>query len=159
MRLRVGMIGTGWFAIKHAEMLSGMDGVRVQAIVGSTVEKAQAMAASFNGAGAYGNIHDMLDAEKLDAVYICVPPMAHGEIERQLIERGIPFFIEKPIGLDVELPRELLGRITASGLITSVGYHIRYQESSRGSARIMRMRSARSKSRMQRRSQQKSARP
>lgn len=130
MTLRIGMIGTGWFARKHAEMLSGMDGVRVQGIVGSTLEKAQALAASFDGAGAYGSIHDMLEAEKLDAAYICVPPMAHGEIERQLIERRIPFLIEKPLGLDVDLPRDILERVTASGLITSVGYHIRYQESS-----------------------------
>jgi myo-inositol 2-dehydrogenase/D-chiro-inositol 1-dehydrogenase len=130
MPIRVGMIGTGWFGRKHAEMLSGMDGVRVQAICGSTFEKAQAMATSFDGAGAYGNVQEMLDAEKLDAAYVCIPPMAHGDIERQLIERGIPFLVEKPLAVDAELPRELLGRIQSSGLITSVGYHFRYQEAS-----------------------------
>ncbi|WP_308161354.1 hypothetical protein [Bacillus sp. ISL-46] len=29
----------------------------------------------------YANVEQMLDKQKLDAVYICVPPMGHGSIE------------------------------------------------------------------------------
>ncbi|MCI3924659.1 Gfo/Idh/MocA family oxidoreductase [Paenibacillus sp. TRM 82003] len=126
--VRVGIVGTGWFGKKHAELLARMNGVRVQAFCGSSQAKAEAAALPFDGAGAYGNVRDMLDTEKLDAVYICVPPMAHGEIERELIERGVPFLVEKPLGVDADLPKELAERIRARGLVTSVGYHFRYQE-------------------------------
>lgn len=125
--LRIGIIGTGWFGKKHAELLSRMEDVRVQAFCGSSAEKAEAAARSFADAGAYGDVQDMLDGEKLDAVYICVPPMAHGAIERALIDRGVPFLVEKPLGVDETLPRELAERIRAKGLVTSVGYHFRYQ--------------------------------
>jgi len=37
-------------------------------------------------------VEEMLDKQKLDAVYICVPPYAHGEIEHALIERNIHGF-------------------------------------------------------------------
>ena len=68
----------------------------------------------------------MLDAEELDAVYICVPPFAHGEPERACIERGLPFFVEKPISLDIDVAEEIAGLVEAAGLVTAAGYHWRY---------------------------------
>ena len=127
MTLRIGIAGTGGFAKVHAERLTRIDGVQVAAFVGSTKAKAEALAAGFGDARGYGAMVDMLDGERLDAVYLCVPPMAHGEMERQLIERGIPFLVEKPLGLDAALPKELRDRVLDKGLITSVGYHFRYR--------------------------------
>ncbi|MEC0092405.1 Gfo/Idh/MocA family protein [Paenibacillus macquariensis] len=124
--LRIGIIGTGWFSQVHADHLVALDDVVLQAICGSNKEKGDQMARRY-GATGYGHVKDMLEAEKLDAVYICVPPMAHGEIEELLIERGIPFLVEKPIGTDTELPRRLLRQIEAKSLLTSVGYHFRYK--------------------------------
>jgi len=126
-QLRIGIIGTGWFSQVHADNLVAMDAVKVQAICGSSVNKGEQMARQY-GATGYGNVTEMLEAEKLDAVYICVPPMFHGEMEEQLIERGIPFLVEKPIGINSELPRRLLKQIEAKSLLTSVGYHFRYKE-------------------------------
>ncbi len=127
MTLRIGIAGTGGFAKVHAERLSRIEGVRVAAIAGSTKEKADALAAGFDDARGYGAAADMLDGERLDAVYLCVPPMAHGDMERQLIERGIPFLVEKPLGVDAAIPKELRDRVQDKGLITSVGYHFRYR--------------------------------
>jgi len=127
MTLRIGIAGTGGFAKLHADRLSRLEGVRVAAVLGSSKEKADAMAVGFDDARGYDSLSRLLDAERLDAFYICVPPMAHGDIERALIERGVPFLVEKPLGLDAALPKELLGLIEAKGLITSVGYHFRYK--------------------------------
>jgi myo-inositol 2-dehydrogenase/D-chiro-inositol 1-dehydrogenase len=128
MALQVGIVGTGWFSKVHADLLAQMEGVRVQAITGTSQDKADRMAAVY-GAKGYERITDMLDAERLDAIYICVPPMSHGEIERELIDRGIPFLVEKPLGLDTELPGGILKSVQDKGLITSVGYHFRYRTS------------------------------
>ena len=68
----------------------------------------------------------MLDAVELDAVYICVPPFAHGEAERACIAKGLPFFVEKPLSLDLELAEEIAAEVERAGLITAVGYHWRY---------------------------------
>lgn len=125
--LRIGIIGTGWFSQVHADHIATMNDVSLQAICGSSLEKGEQMARRY-GATGYGRVVDMLEAEKLDGVYICVPPMAHGEIEKLLIDRGIPFLVEKPIATDTELPRELWRQIEAKSLITSVGYHFRYNK-------------------------------
>jgi myo-inositol 2-dehydrogenase / D-chiro-inositol 1-dehydrogenase len=128
--LKVGIIGTGWFAKTHAAILGDMDGVDVTAFCGTSIEKAEKEARNWSNAKGYSNVDEMLEKQKLDAVYICVPPMAHGAIELALIERNIPFFVEKPLGID-EQPLEIAKRIAEKGLITSVGYHWRYKETTK----------------------------
>lgn len=129
MSLNVGIIGTGWFADKHAHLLYGQEGVKVTAIAGSSQKKADQFASNFNDAKGYDNVDDMLDAGELDAVYICTPPFAHGHFEQSLIERNIPFLVEKPLSSEAGLPKQLLQQIEDKQLITSVGYHFRYMDS------------------------------
>ncbi|WP_150270187.1 Gfo/Idh/MocA family protein [Paenibacillus tepidiphilus] len=126
MTLNIGLVGTGWFSKVHADLLAGMEDVRLAAVCGSSKEKGEQLARNYGAAG-YGNITEMLDAGKLDAVYVCVPPQAHGAIERALIRRDIPFFIEKPLAASTEIPASLLQEIKERNLLTSVGYHFRYQ--------------------------------
>lgn len=127
-KLKIGIVGTGWFSDTHAKLLTAMDGVSISAICGSSVEKAERMASRFDQAKGYGDIKQMLDGGKLDAVYICVPPFAHGQIELALAERGIPFLVEKPLAADLETTTTILEAVKAKGLVTSVGYHFRYMD-------------------------------
>lgn len=129
MKLNIGIIGTGWFSKVHGDILSGFEGVAISAICATSLAKAEQFASRYEGARAFTNVKDMLDAVKLDAVYICVPPMAHGEIESVLIDRGIPFLVEKPLGTNLEIPEDIGRKIERKPLIHSVGYHFRYKES------------------------------
>ncbi|RXZ84299.1 gfo/Idh/MocA family oxidoreductase [Paenibacillaceae bacterium] len=142
MTLQVGMVGTGWFSKMHGKLLAGMEGVQVSAICGSSKEKADALAADFDNAGSYESIHDMLDARKLDAVYICTPPFAHGEIELALAERNVPFFVEKPLAADLDTPTKILKRVEETQLLTSVGYHCRYMDSTDKALELLQGRTA-----------------
>lgn len=127
MTLRIGLIGTGGFSKVHANILAKLEGVEVAAFTGTSLEKAE-KAASPYGARAYDQVETMLEEQKLDAVYICVPPMAHGAIEDRLIERGIPFLVEKPLSVDIDTPERIAARIRDTSLLTSVGYHFRYTD-------------------------------
>lgn len=129
MTLKIGIVGTGWFAGKHADILAAAEGVEIAGIVGSSKNKGDVFGIRYDAPG-YESVSELADHQALDAVYICVPPMAHGEIERELIERGIPFLVEKPLGTDAEVPQDILGfmRLKSPELITSVGYHFRYQD-------------------------------
>lgn len=126
--LRIGLIGTGGFSKMHARILSEMDDVQMVAVCGTSKAKAEAFGAACGVPSSYENLDEMLDGERLDAVYILVPPMSHGEFEMKLIERGIPFFVEKPLGLNTELPHQIRNAIQKKSLITSVGYHFRYTD-------------------------------
>ncbi len=95
-RTRLGFIGAGGIAERHTKVLLEFPDVSIAAFADPSLERAQELAA-LAGAKAYADYRQMLDREQLDALYICVPPFAHGEIEQAAIERGLPFFVEKPL--------------------------------------------------------------
>ncbi|MGG1634897.1 Gfo/Idh/MocA family oxidoreductase [Paenibacillus sp. FSL K6-3182] len=140
MTLQIGIAGTGWFGMMHAEKLAKLAGIKVTAFLATSQQKADAAAQRFEGARGYDSIHRMLDDRKLDAVYICVPPFAHGEIESALLERSIPFLVEKPLGVDEQLPSEILKGIEEKKLITSAGYHFRYMDGTDRARELLRER-------------------
>lgn len=128
MTLRIGLIGTGWFADMHAKLLHKQQGIELAAVVGSSLQKAEAFAGRFHHVKVYEQVEQMLDDQRLDAVYICTPPFAHGHIESLLIKRHIPFLVEKPLSSDESLPSTIVDHIREKQLITSVGYHFRYMD-------------------------------
>jgi len=67
-----------------------------------------------------------LDRSSLDAVYVCVPPFAHGVIEGDIVERGLPFFVEKPLSADLTTAQSIADKVANARIITGVGYHWRY---------------------------------
>lgn len=131
MAVRIGFIGSGGIAGSHMTALEKIDDAQVVACMDLDEDRAAKAAARFAGAGAYTGFHQMLDDAEPDAVYICVPPHAHGEIEIGLIERGIPFFVEKPVGNDRDTTARILKALEGKELITSVGYMMRYRDSAR----------------------------
>ncbi len=120
---RIGFIGGGGIAHRHLHVLKEFDDVELAAVADPA--RAEGTAAEF-GMVAYADHDRMLDSEELDAVYVCVPPFAHGPMERALAERGLPFFVEKPLALDLDTAEEVAGMVDDAGLVTAVGYHWRY---------------------------------
>ncbi|GGF72683.1 hypothetical protein GCM10011402_26520 [Paracoccus acridae] len=124
-KTRLGFIGAGGIAHRHFGVLRTMEDVHIAAVCDPDQDRA-AQAARDTGAVAYADHEAMLAAEDLDAVFICVPPFAHGAPERACIAKGLPFFVEKPISLDIDLARQIAAEVEKAGLITAVGYHWRY---------------------------------
>ena len=122
---RIGFIGAGGIAHRHFGVLEGFEDVEIAAIADVDEGRAQEAAARF-GARAFGDVGAMLAAVELDALYICVPPFAHGDPERAAIAAGLPFFVEKPVALDLATAEAIAGEVAAAGLVTAVGYHWRY---------------------------------
>jgi myo-inositol 2-dehydrogenase/D-chiro-inositol 1-dehydrogenase len=121
----VGMVGAGAVATRHVRTLLAMDGVRVAAVADPEVERARLLAGQA-GATAYASHLDMLERERLDAVYVCVPPFAHGPPELAAIDAGLPLFVEKPVAIDLETAEAIADRLAARSLPTCTGYHWRW---------------------------------
>lgn len=127
MSLKVGFIGTGGIARNHLENLKQL-GVEYAAMC--DVDEARArQAADEYGGKPYTDFRRMLDEVALDAVWVCVPPFAHGDAEAAVIGRGVHLFVEKPIALELDLALELEQMIKDAGVIASVGYQWRYLQS------------------------------
>ena len=122
--VRVGCVGTGFIAGRHLAALSAMPDVEVVAVADPDVGRAQDVAARY-GARAHADGLALLDAEELDAVWLCVPPFAHGALEHEAVARGLPFFVEKPLAVDLPTAVRIDAAVRERGLLTCVGYHWR----------------------------------
>ena len=124
-RTRIGFIGAGIIANRHLGNLLGFGDVSVVAVADLQLDRAREQAARCGGA-AYADATEMLDREALDAVYVCVPPFAHGAPELAALERGLPFFVEKPLGIDLETAEMIARGVRERSVVTATGYHWRY---------------------------------
>ncbi len=128
MAVRIGFIGVGGIAGAHRKSLAQIPNAQMVAFCDSDEARAKA-AAEEHGGQAYTDYRKMLADAKLDAVYICLPPCFHGEFEDAVIEAGLPFFIEKPIDVDLARAKATAAKIKAQKLITGAGYHWRHYDS------------------------------
>lgn len=119
--MKVATIGTGGIAQRHLECLSTEPDVE---IVGHVTPSSGGAADATRrwGGRAYRDYRRMLEEEQVDAVWICVPPSAHGAIEHDLIEHSIPFFVEKPLDAGGHTAGGIAAALKDTGLIVAVGY-------------------------------------
>ncbi|MEV5208588.1 Gfo/Idh/MocA family oxidoreductase [Micromonospora sp. NPDC053740] len=121
---RVGLVGAGGVAQRHARVLAGFDDVELVGVTDVAPEAASALAAQ-HGGRACADVAELL-ATDLDAVYVCVPPFAHGPAEEAVIEAGVPMFVEKPVAVDLSTAERIADLVARRGLRTAVGHHWRY---------------------------------
>jgi predicted dehydrogenase len=111
----------------HMRTLASMDDVKMVAFCDLQKDRAESAAAEFKGT-AYTDHHEMLEREKLDALYVVVPPGFHTDAEIIAARKGIHLLVEKPIAVTMDKAREIEAAIKESGVISSVAYHWRYQD-------------------------------
>ena len=136
MSVRLGFIGAGGIANAHLNALAGMPEAEVVSICDVERSRAEKAAARFD-ATVHINYRTMIESEKLDAVFICVPPFAHGEAELLAVEAGLHLFVEKPIALSVEKANQVAQAAEKAGIIAAVGYHWRYMTATDRAKEIM----------------------
>jgi predicted dehydrogenase len=132
---RVGLVGAGGVAQRHARVLSGLPDVQVVAVTDVVPAAAEALAGAV-GARAVPDVEELL-SEGLDAAYVCVPPFAHGPAERAILAAEIPLFVEKPIAIDQDTADEIAELIAGRRLLTAVGHHWRYAEGVERARRLL----------------------
>lgn len=126
-KVRVGFIGCGGIAQYHFGHMEKTAKAQVVAVCDKIEERAKTAAARFK-AKPYTVYADMLDKEKLDAVFVCVEPSAHNGMEFMAIEKGINLFVQKPMTLDMAYARKVRAALAKKKLISAVGFQCRYVE-------------------------------
>lgn len=122
--MRVGLVGAGAVGARHARTLAGFADVEIVGVHDPDVVVAAALADGL-GVPAVGSL-DGLFTRRPDAVWLCVPPFAHGDLETAVIRAGVPFFVEKPLGADLAVAERVAAAVAAAGLPTATGYHWRH---------------------------------
>ncbi|MFA9376497.1 MAG: Gfo/Idh/MocA family protein [Lachnotalea sp.] len=126
--VKIGIIGCGWFGNFHLDQLLKINEVEVAALASSNELKLNEMGKKIPDARLYSSHREMYEREKLDAVFICIPPYGHDDVEILAAQKGIHMYVEKPIELSMERARTIESAINQSGVISCVGYQERYTQ-------------------------------
>ncbi|MBB2911857.1 putative dehydrogenase [Streptosporangium becharense] len=127
MTCHIGFVGAGNVAARHARVLSGFPDVRITGVADTDAARAARLAREC-GATPYDSHTALLRGERLDAVYVCVPPFAHGSIELDVLAAGLSLFVEKPLALDEETALRVAAAARDRRAVTAVGHHWRYMD-------------------------------
>jgi predicted dehydrogenase len=122
--IRVGLIGAGAVGTRHARTLTGFEDVELVGIHDEWSTAREALAGELDVPAVAGL--DALLRTRPDAVWVCVPPFAHGAVESAIVRAGLPFFVEKPLAADLPVAEHVVAAVTAAGLPTATGYHWRH---------------------------------
>ena len=109
MPTKIGFIGTGGISQRHIETLSATPEAIMTAFCDLELSRARKHAGEHD-AKAYTDYNQMLDAEKLDAVFICTPSSVRAEPIAAAASRGVAVFVEKPPAFDLDAARATLRR-------------------------------------------------
>jgi myo-inositol 2-dehydrogenase / D-chiro-inositol 1-dehydrogenase len=118
------MVGAGWIAGLHAAELDTIPSVRLVAVCDSDLARASALARP-RQATAYTSWQAMLEAERLDAIWICTPPLAHREPALAALEAVVHVYLEKPIARTILDAEAIVDAAAASDAVCAVGYQWR----------------------------------
>lgn len=125
---KLAMIGCGGIGSYHLSHFLQFHDIELAGFCDLIRERAEAFVEQAGSGKAFTDYKAMYDEIRPDMVFICIPPYCHGEIERETIARRIPFFVEKPVALDLKLAKEIRDEVAAAGLITASGFQCRYSK-------------------------------
>ena len=125
--VRVALVGAGGIAREHLDILARMSDVQIVGICDIDRVRARAAAQPFQ-ASVYSSHRLMFEELQPEAVYVCVPPYARGDIEMAAVDGDIHLFVETPVGLDLERAFVIADRIDEAQLVSSVAYQWRYSD-------------------------------
>jgi predicted dehydrogenase len=125
-RLRVGILGTGGIAARHAGAVAALgDKLQLVACCGRNESRAKDFAAKLNIA-AYVDFERMLPEQRLDLLIVTLPPYAHnGQVEKAAAA-GVHLLVEKPIALNMERALSMATAVKRAGVVGACGFMYRF---------------------------------
>ena len=124
--MKIGFIGVGGIADNYLGSLAKLERP-VAAVCDVNPSRTQAVAERV-GAKPYADYKQMLADEKLDIVFVCVPPFAHESQVADAANAGANLFVAKPVGLHLDQALRTRDAIVKSGVLSQAGYMTRYSD-------------------------------
>lgn len=118
-KIPTAVIGAGKMGAIHAKVYDSFPQSKLVAIVDTDIDKARSLARKYK-CSAFASCGDILD--KVEAVTIATPTVAHYELAKLFIENGVAVMIEKPLASDVGQGREIVELAKNRGVVAAVGH-------------------------------------
>jgi predicted dehydrogenase len=115
-RVRVGIIGCGGIARRHALALTSIPEADLVACCDIDEARARALAAEHGVAGVFTDAERMLGSGEVEAVSICTPHPAHGPLLIAAAGSGVHAIVEKPLTTDLAEADRMIEAARAAGI-------------------------------------------
>src|SRR5260221_487804 len=126
-RIRVGIIGTGWWGGIRAAACAANPLVEGLYIAEIRPERLAEVAAQTKPVKATAEWRELLEIEDIDAIYIsATPETTHYPIARECLLAGKHVFLEKPIAMEMREANELIEIARRKRLKFTIGYSQRF---------------------------------
>jgi predicted dehydrogenase len=135
--IRVGIIGCGKVADKHASQIRRVRGSRIVGVCDRERLMAGQLAERYGIGDSFDDVHAMLAACKPDVVHITTPPQSHYALARQCLEAGCHIYVEKPFTLNGEEAKELIDIAQKVGRKLTVGHETQFMPVARDMRRLI----------------------
>ena len=132
-KIRIGVIGVGWYGMVDAKAALKAGGAEIVAICDVDSEHLKKNAeelAKLQGSRPreYKLHREMLDAGGLDAVIIGTPPQWHALQLMDCLNKGFDVYCEKPLAYDIREGRAMVDAVKATDRIVQVGFQRRQSQ-------------------------------
>lgn len=128
-RLRMAMIGTGWWATTaHLPSMVSNPRIELVAVCDPDPSRAAAAALAFDVPEQYSDIRDLLDTADVAAVVIATPHTTHFELAAAALREGVHALVEKPLTTTSDDAWELVRLASERRLVLSVGATYQYAD-------------------------------
>lgn len=121
--LKVGVVGVGHLGKEHARVYRGLDNVELVGVVDADSAAAKAVGKKLKTE--WSTDPDFL-FDRVDAVSVAVPTVAHYTVALPFLERGVSVLVEKPMTFSVEEAEDMVAVAAANGAKLQVGHIERF---------------------------------
>ena len=126
-RIKVGLIGCGWFAqAVHLPILRRLPEVELIAFAEPDPDRRQEARRCVPAALVYADYRDLLNMRGLDAVIVSVPTALHAEVAIAAIQLGKHVYLEKPIATSLSEADRIMKAWKQAGVVGMVGFNYRF---------------------------------
>ena len=115
--VRVGVVGTTWYAETHIRNIQSHSGAELVALVGRNRDKAGEVAGRYGIPQVFADYRDMISSGTIDAIVIIAPDELHLPITMDALAAGIHVLCEKPLATTSADAEAMYRAAVASGLV------------------------------------------
>ncbi len=133
-KIRVGLIGAGWYGMVIAEAgleVGGIEVIGVSDVDENHLRDSVAKLKKIQGSEpqAFSNYKEMLEMDGMDGVLIGTPPHWHALQFIDACKKGLHIYCEKPLAYDVAEGQAMVGAAERTGNFVQIGFQRRKAES------------------------------
>src|SRR5689334_4817585 len=125
-RLRIGVIGLGWFGEIHCEAIIGVPNLELAALCTRTPERLAAINRKFGVERTYQDYRRLVADPTIDAVTIVTMWDQHTEPTIAALEAGKHVFLEKPMASTLADCRKIIEAASRTQGILQIGHICRF---------------------------------